>query len=294
MSKTSFTVFSRSQNVEFDQSEHFEGSFDSLRSSLKFFFMFHLQMPSTVTQLSLVFLNIRLKLYNPGVLLAQTTVPFGMTCDKKEWKQGLWIEFILDKDAIHSIENTRQGDVRFIVEMNGLFSYSGGSFPEGGYTNEVAHPFQVVLPKSEWVEKILPKLGYETFKLLEIPFTHSSLNEAYDDILDEFNQAEEYYNKNDYNKCVAHCRHTLDALRRNLKKIKETGNSETGFQWLKITDEATFNWIDELDKANSLVTGKTHHSGLKRKFERFEAESIYLVTLGLLNYVAHLKKELQA
>ncbi|MBI5539666.1 MAG: hypothetical protein HY951_06375 [Bacteroidia bacterium] len=145
------------------------------------------------------------------------------------------------------------------------------------------------IPKSHWVEKILPNLGYQSLKLIEIPLTHKTLKEAYGDIIFEFNKAEGYFNQKDYNKCVAHCRCTLDALTRNLIKIRKQEASETAFKWLKSIDTATYKWIDELNKANTALSGKTHHAGQKRDFSRQEAESIYLVILGLLNFIAHIK-----
>jgi hypothetical protein len=288
MAKTTFTVLSKVQDVEFDQSEHFEAEYDGLRSKLKMFFLFNLRMPNPVTQLNLVIVHFRLRLYNPSLLLSEINVPFGMSVDQQEWKQGLWAEFSLDKDAVRSIEKSRTGDVKFSIEIEGLFSYSGGSYPNGSYSMERAHAFTVIIPKSVWIEEFLPKLGHDTFKLIEIPFTHKLLKEAYNDILEEFTHAEEYYIKNDYNKCVAHCRHTLDALHRNLIKIKKSEKSESGFSWLSNTSEETFKWIDEMDKSISFVTAKTHHSGLKREFKRYEAESIYFVTIGLLHYVANI------
>ena len=80
----------------------------------------------------------------------------------------------------------------------------------------------------------------------------------------------------------------LQALR-IYKKIKEQVASQAAFKWLENIDTATFNWIDELNKSNAALTSKTHHSGNKRDFTRQEAESIYLVILGLLNFVAHIK-----
>jgi hypothetical protein len=145
------------------------------------------------------------------------------------------------------------------------------------------------IPRSVWVEKLLPQLGYKAFKLIEIPLSHTSLSEAYDDIITEFTKAEMYYKQQDYNKCVSHCRHTMDALTRNLKKIKETVPSESMFKWLKDIDTSTLTWIDDLNKANNAITSKTHHSGQTRDFTKAEADSIYLVTLGLLNLLGHLK-----
>ena len=290
MTKTSFTFLSKVQDVGFEM-DQLEGSFDGLTSTLRTFFLFHLRMPNSVTHLSLVMVHFRLKLYSPSILLSQANISFGMSLDRDDWEQGLAVHFSLGKDAINCIEKNRSGDVKLAIEMACLFSFSGGSYPNGGFRKEFLHPMQITIPKSVWVENILPKLGHETFKLIEIPFTHKLLKEAYEDILHEFYEAEDYYRNNDYNKCVAHCRHTLDGLHRNLKKIKKGEKSESAFSWLTKTSEETLKWIDEMDKSLSVVTAKTHHSGLKRQFLRYEAESIYFVTLGLLHHVANVKLE---
>lgn len=135
------------------------------------------------------------------------------------------------------------------------------------------------------MEKILPTLGVLGFKLIEIRLTHQRLQKAYDNIIAEFTAAEKYFNQGDYNKAVAYCRHTRDDLTRNLKKLKDRVESETAFRWLTTIDEATLLWIHTVDKSLTPITSKTHHSGLKKDFTCREAESIYLVTLGLLNFV---------
>ena len=153
---------------------------------------------------------------------------------------------------------------------------------------------QLVVPKSYWVEKLLPALGYPGFKLIEIPLTHLLLNEAYDNIISEFNKAESYFNKGDYNACIAHCRNTMDTLKENLKNLKNGIESKTAFNWLQEIDTITLTWIDTVNKSLSAIASKTHHGGLKKDFTRVEAESIYLVTLGLMNFVGQASSDYSA
>jgi len=291
MTQTNFTVMSKLQEARFSP-EHFEGGHDALNSFLKLFIEFTFRIPNDIHSFNLSGIRAVLRLYNPSIQLSEVNLPVGIHVHRDEYKQGVWFHFPISEKAIHLIEKNRTGAVGFIVEIHTQTTLlTKSQRPEILVQNEYAHPLQFNVPRSEWVEKILPKLGYRTFKLFEIPLLHDKLNEAYSDIITEFELATEYFNKPDYNKCVAHCRHTLDSLKRNLKKIKELGDSETAFQWLKAVDQHTFEWIDNVEKNTAALAGKTHHSGLKRDFKRWEAESIYLVTMGLMNFIGHISKD---
>lgn len=295
MQKVTFSILSKVQDVKIIPTE-ITGSNDGLRSFLNVFISFTFRKPSKKTVFDVVSISAKLKFQNPNVLLAEKEVLAGFTVNRDEYEIGEWFNFVLDDKAISSIEKNRNDDVLFNIDLTILtllktevnFTNAGMIRGVDGMAKETVRLY-FSIPKSMWVERILFALGYQNLKLIEIPLTHKTLKEAYGDIVFEFNKAEEYFNQKDYNKCVAHCRHTLDALTRNLKKIKEQVASETAFKWLENIDTATFNWIDELNKSNAALTSKTHHSGNKRDFSRQEAESIYLVILGLLNFIAHIK-----
>lgn len=295
MEKTSFSILSKVQDVKITPTQ-IKGSNDGLRSFLNVFISFTFRKPSKETVFDVVSLSAKLKFQNPNILLAEKDVLAGITVNRDECETGEWFNFVLDDKAISAIEKHRKDDVLFNIELTVLalmkteVNFANSRMIRGadGMIKETARLY-FPIPKSMWVEQILFALGYQSLRLIEIPLTHRTLKEAYADIVFEFTKAEEYFNQKDYNKCVAHCRHTLDALTRNLKKIKEQVPSETAFKWLENIDTATFNWIDELNKSNAALTSKTHHSGHKRDFSMQEAESIYLVILGLLNFIAHIK-----
>ncbi|MCW3085101.1 MAG: hypothetical protein JWP12_2467 [Bacteroidetes bacterium] len=295
MEKSSFNFLSKVQDIKLDQTL-INGSTDGLRSFLNIFIAFTFRKPSSETTFEIVSVSAKLKFQNPNLLLSETNVLTGYSFNRNELDIGDWFNFILDEKAIYSIEKYRKDDVPFVIELTVValmkteVNFQNGvtiKNSEGALKETARLHFSIV--KSNWVEKILSNLGYQNLKLIEIPLNHKTLVEAYDDIIFEFNKAEEYFNQKDYNKCVAHCRHTLDALTRNLKKIKTQVSSETSFKWLENIDTATLTWIDELNKSNTALSSKTHHSGQKKDFSRQEAESIYLVILGLLNFIAHIK-----
>lgn len=295
MEKRTFTILSKVQEVKITPTQ-INGSNDGLRSFLNVFISFTFRKPSKETVFDVVSISAKLKFQSPSVLLSEKDISVGISVNKDEWETGEWFNFVVDDKAISLIEKHRKDDVLFQIELTVLtlvkteVHFQNGRMIRAadGMIKEVVSLY-FPIPKSMWVEKILFALGYQSLRLIEIPLTHRTLKEAYADIVFEFTKAEEYFNQKDYNKCVAHCRHTLDALTRNLKKIKEQVPSETAFKWLENIDTATFNWIDELNKSNAALTSKTHHSGHKRDFTMQEAESIYLVILGLLNFIAHIK-----
>lgn len=244
--------------------------------------------------------NAALYLQTPNMLLSEVAAPLNdcINDEYRERKTGAWLKFSLDDKAIHAIQSHRNGeDIRLRIQL--IFTFirkDSTSLIEGEHIwglEGVGHgrgDIHFAIPKSIWVEKILPDLGFPGFKLIEIPLTHKRLDEAYDNIIMEFTNASEYFTRQDFNKAVGHCRHTLDDLTRNLKKLKDGVESETTFKWLSTVDEATFTWIDALNKSISAISSKPHHAGLKKDFSRKEAESIYLVTLGLLNLVGQYAK----
>lgn len=295
MEKASFLLFSKVQEISISL-DQITGSNDGLRSFLNVFISFTFRKPATEIVFDIISISAKLKFQNPNVLLSEKDVLAGYSVNKEEYRTGEWFNFVLDYNAISSIEKHRNDDVLFNIELTMLalmkteVNFQNGRVIRGadGLMKETTK-IHFSIPKSIWVEKILMNLGFQNLKLIEIPLTHKTLKEAYTDIIFEFNKAESYFNQKDYNKCVAHCRHTLDTLTRNLKKIKDQVPSETSFKWLESIDSATFNWIDELNKSNTALSSKTHHSGQKRDFSRQEAESIYLVILGLLNFIAYIK-----
>lgn len=296
MNKSSFDIFSKVQDVSVNP-ENITGTFDGLRSFLNVFISVVYRPPSKELSIDVIAMSAKLKLQHPGTLLSEVVLPVGQSIPREEYSTGEWFNFVLDEPAMHTIEKSRTGDIQFIIELTvvtNLKSHFNSSSQKIIKSLDQVHKgstrLSLVIPRSVWVEKILPGTGFKNLKLIEIPVTHRSLKEAYQDIVFEFNKAEEYFNQQDYNKCIAHCRHTLDALTRNLKKIKEQQPSETAFKWLEKIDNATFSWIDELNKSNAALTSKTHHSGHKRDFSKHEAESVYLVTLGLLNFIGHMNR----
>jgi hypothetical protein len=210
-----------------------------------------------------------------------------ITAQSAESKSGYQIRFNINKPALHYIEKQRHDDIPFKLEVD-IHTIVWNSGRVRDYTETIPVSLQFVIPQSVWTNNLLPALGFRHFKLIEVPVLHDLLKEPYDHVISEFNKAELYFKKHDYNTCVGHCRSTMEILNQQLKLIKDQTKSGTAFKWFQSVDQATLDWIEAVFKANQAITSKAHHPGDHNDFDRHQAESIYLVVLGLMNFVGHL------
>jgi hypothetical protein len=294
MSEVTFPILNYSQSVKINESD-ISADHDALYAYLNIPLNFTLRTLSDENAFDLLPINARLFTGNPPQLLSDHMGSRALSLHSREFSPGYFMKFALNDAALHYLEKNRNGDIQLAVELyinasikTSIQKATGRRSFSNDYIQNETITINFKIARSQWVETILPKLGFRNLKLIEIPLSHDNLKEPYADIILEFNKAEKYFNSHDYNKCVAHCRHTLDALTRNLRSFKNDSKSETGFKWLQTVGKETLTWLDELNKSTSAITSKTHHSGQKIDFSRQEAESIYLIVLGLLNYVGSL------
>ena len=286
MAETQFTIASFSQSLKV-ATEHVFADHDELNYYIIIPVNFSLHTRPNEKTFDLLPLDVRL-LYG-GQLLSEAKGSRMISVQSVESNSGYQIRFKLNKPELNYIEKQRQDDIPFTLDFN-IHTFIWGSGPVRDYTETIPVIVQFTIPQSVWTNKLLPALGFRHLKLFEIPLSHDSLKEPYDHVIVEFNKAESYFKKQDYNKCVAHCRSTMDILNQQLKLIKDQTKSGTAFKWFKTVDQATLDWIEAVFKANQAITSKAHHPGTHNDFDRYQAESIYLVVLGLMNFVGHLAK----
>lgn len=293
MNSNNFSIDSKVQNVEIHPNET-SGSFEGYMSYLEVYAHFVFRVPNARSEFDVLSITASLNLLGDTFVISKTVIHSSITIRNHDSRYREILKFELTKTDLEYIEQRRNGDANFTIELDFQILQRELSGIDGAIKSTIGLTkgntfLQLTIPKSIWAEKILKRLGYNSFKLIEIPLHHLILEEAYDDILSEFNQAEQYFVKQDYNKCIAHCRSTLDALTRNLKKIKAKEPSESKFKWLETVSKTSFDFIDGINKANSAISSKTHHAGKGASFGRQDAESIYLVSLALLHYINSLK-----
>lgn len=290
MATGKFTINSNVQEVELIENDIMASS-DSLNS--------YLELPAKISihfsqeNIAIDFLCFESNLFFGDMKMVCSSINSiigGTYWDNNEINLNL--KFKITKDVISQIEKFRQSDVEFHIKLKFLFIIKDRITLESNknlYSDNKETLISIEIPQSKWVNSIMPKLGYNNIRLIEIPKTHNQLSDDYIDIKREFDKAESYFNQKDYNMCVAHCRNTIDSFNRNLKKIRKAEQSESAYKWLTKITESSLTWITEVCTSTFELTSKTHHVSNSREFTRPEAESIFLVVLGLINFIAHEK-----
>ncbi|WP_121811305.1 hypothetical protein [Mucilaginibacter kameinonensis] len=265
MSETNFSILNYSQHIKISVNE-ITAYQDHLHAYLQVPLHFILRVLNPKeTAFDLLPGTFRLLFNQPKQLLSENYGLRGISVRQIEMNSGYLVTFKMDQREMQFIEQSRKGDLQMALEINvnaiiknRVDAGDGRSFYSSDHIHAEIVVVNFIIPRSIWIEKLLPKTGFRNLKLIEIPLSHSNLKEAYKDIIAEFDKAEHYFNLHDYNKCVAHCRHTLDALTRNLRSIKNESKSETGFKWLQTVSTETFNWIDKINQSTSAIASKTH------------------------------------
>ncbi|MBL0047468.1 MAG: hypothetical protein IPP32_05140 [Bacteroidetes bacterium] len=299
MNKANFIIEEVSQEINIIP-KHIEGFSDELSSFLIVPVNFIFRQIS-LTAFDVSSIKFSLSLNNTAV---SETVEFtGFSVDekqpKKEHKESKTIMLPLSEKEISFIEKNRKGDLVFRLRFTGLVTNRKNSpiktSPVQLIKVDYDAPFCSIfesyidfeIPQSQWVKSVLPKLNYNNFKLIEVPLHHQHLKEIYSGIFLEFEKADEYFKNHNYNDCIGACRKTHDKIHEELKNIAKNIVSRSNSKWFKETNEGILELITKLENSTYQLSSKSHHTGMKRDFTRHEAESIYLVTLGLVNFVAY-------
>lgn len=123
------------------------------------------------------------------------------------------LEIPLDLITVERIEQSREGDLRAALTLRGFFAVhiSGGTGVHRFETTRT-EPINFTIPKSQWIEKLLPQLGYGRLELIEVRIPSGSRADGLPKAVQEIRQARAYLLNGDWEKAVAHCRNTLETI----------------------------------------------------------------------------------
>lgn len=129
-----------------------------------------------------------------------------------ETPTGIQMLLRLTPQDIESIEELRKGDnVNFVINLRCI-----------GLTRRVSEgavlsfhncegTLNVTKAKSEWVENILPSLGYSDMRIIELPVSNGEEGKQLTKAWQEIREAEKYYWQGDYRNVMEHSRSALEA-----------------------------------------------------------------------------------
>jgi hypothetical protein len=196
----------------------------------------------------------------------------------------------LDHYRLSQIEKIREGgDLQIFMELSFIIRTIKTSSSEylAGQSSSVFIGGRI--PKSDWVERILPRLKFKDVSLIEIPKIG---NPEFNEVVDKINDAWKQYSMGEYDKVLTECRKAMEALG-NIVKNKglekevpdEKGEKKTVPDWEKaVGDEKIGEIIAAFVKKLFGFLSPGSHYG--KSINREDAELAILTTHALANYVA--------
>jgi hypothetical protein len=210
----------------------------------------------------------------------------------------IYPEFFLSLETIHAIEKIRKSDINFKLDLSFQIANYSTLTVNNTKSIDIVTSFtntgcriETEIPQSKWVSELLPNLGYNETRLIEIANYNHLLGDAYESSVKEMEAANEYFIKGDYDKTVAHCRAAVEAVKKKLDVIKESLVSRSEKDWVKSVYESTYDWLEKMTKSTFVLSSKSHHYPSLGHFSRDQAEIIKVITLGIVAFAGRIQKD---
>lgn len=203
------------------------------------------------------------------------------------------IEVPLDLYRAQKIEETRQQNGEFRLDCSldymAIWKRGGPTLkppPDPIEIYTMAQQINIVIPQSEWIKSILPGLGCDGIKLIEIPMPVMATASGLEMPVLALEKAQQRFKLGLYDDAAAQCRIALDPFFDQEIKADGTGKMpRLKKAWEARLGEATHKWLAESSNAVKWATNSVHHSPSAR-FDRFEAQMLIMVTATLLSFAA--------
>jgi hypothetical protein len=209
------------------------------------------------------------------------------------------LEIPLDLLTIERIEQTREGNLRAALKLRGFFAIhvtdaSGKGLGVHRFETATLEPIVFMIPKSQWVEQLLPQLGYGRLELIEVRISNGIRAEGLPKAVQEVREARAYLANGDWEKVVAHCRNTLEAILDSrplqLPSVSKFSTKADTFihEHLASLGEKQSKLLAEEMKLLWEVCSKAAHPNPPDYFKRADADFIVRNTTAILEYVGRL------
>jgi hypothetical protein len=248
--------------------------------------------PSRVNSFTVTNISAQLHITKNNFRVSQTQLITAWHVQQSNKYTGIF-PFLLTAENLFYIEQHREADLPASLQITVQVAMheSLPSAQKNGYTPTFIRDFETgnsqqyfTIPQSQWVNTLLPKLGYQAGTLLEIPAASILLPQEYALAHQELQTAHRYFIANDYDKTVAHCRSAIEPIKKEFPKAKPGITSNSRFAWLKAQYSATYDFIDAMLDANYTISNKGHHPPSTGNFGRNEATAILGITSQLIAY----------
>lgn len=121
-------------------------------------------------------------------------------------------EIPFDITTIARIEESRAGgDLRVHLNFKLLFAVHAGNGVSAFHSGSV-DGLSFEIPRSQWVDKLLPGLGYEGLELIEIRYGPGLIANALPASVKEIQTAKKLLLEAHYDQCAVHCRKAIEVI----------------------------------------------------------------------------------
>lgn len=201
-------------------------------------------------------------------------------------------EFPLDLRRISEMESRRAPDLKIRLQMQFLFAGSA-SWPintsEGAQTFQALTGFETTnavlpleIPHSHWVEKLLPRLGYGSYFVIDIPMGRHVVNKAWQLV----EKADGAFVRWDTKSVFAHCREAGVLLDTTLREKLGATHFAYCERWGRAYKQ--FTHCASLDLHLEDIKGGSKYDVAQIGIHRPDAEHLLIVTKSLVKYAEEL------
>lgn len=147
----------------------------------------------------------------------------------------------------------------------------------------------VVIPRTVWIDRVLPRVGYGIVHLVELPAIPLESTKAMANAFEALRQAQEFHRNGHYTEAVGKCRIALEeffepgtmtdpaGVTRSVATLKTSWETRLG--------KATYAWLNQTLSALKSGTNRPHHLA-SATYSQFDSQMIQMVTTAVVAYAA--------
>ncbi len=220
--------------------------------------------------------------------------------------QLVYLEIPLDQARIALLNRLRNGgDVKLrldcelfsdeLVEMARLQKENPNTAIWGVKArHRMLHNVEAHIPRSRWIEQVLPNTGFGKVYLLELPVIPIEASLGMHGAFSALEQASKLERHGFYDEAVAKCRLALEPFFDRVDKANERGEIRKvptlKASWQTRLGKATYEWLNAALIAAKQATDEPHHLS-SSSFGQMEAQMVLLVASSLVAYAVKTKPE---
>lgn len=197
---------------------------------------------------------------------------------------------------LQQIESQRSGDISLKFDFTFEFAkhYSVPRKQPASPIEQFETNFfsmTVNVPRSTWIDKVLPGLGYGKIHLVEVPTAQKAIGDTITRAMEDFQHAQEQMLQGDYNNVLGYCRDALERLSnaRKYEGEKENPSFSEKIEFLLTVLPGAPTGVRRTHLARLLkdlygLTSMPEHPSPPH-FTRDDAEMAILNTIAVLSYM---------